>query len=222
MDRTCKNEKEIKSCCECTTEPIGDYPSTVKELHETPFSNCKKLIDSFYSINDSNHKSIIESESESPLILHAKREFLAVGYDPVENCEDDPNKWIQQNVLELLSVFSAQGHSGFSAPFCISYFEKLAKFEPLCPLTGDDSEWNDLGGGSFQNNRCSHVFKSADRFNGQAYDIQGKVFIDKDGSHYTCHESHVPITFPYTPKTEYVVVDENGNHHSCAGTPLTD
>ena len=30
------------------------------------------------------------------IIEHAKREFLAAGYDPVEQCEDGPNKWIQE------------------------------------------------------------------------------------------------------------------------------
>jgi len=31
----------------------------------------------------------------SNLIEHAKREFLKLGYLPIEECEDDPNKWIQ-------------------------------------------------------------------------------------------------------------------------------
>jgi hypothetical protein len=52
----------------------------------------------------------------SNLIDHAKREFLALGYEPVEDAKDDPNKWIQENILELLKVFSEQGHSGSSAP----------------------------------------------------------------------------------------------------------
>ena len=80
----------------------------------------------------------------SNLIEHAKREFLAAGYKPVGEEEDGPNKWIQENILELLSVFSKQGHSGFSVPYCIDVFTKLAKFEPLCPLTGSDDEWSEV------------------------------------------------------------------------------
>ena len=38
----------------------------------------------------------------SNFINHAKREFLAVGYIPLDqDQEDGPNKWIQENILEL-------------------------------------------------------------------------------------------------------------------------
>ena len=146
----------------------------------------------------------------SNLIDHAKREFLAIGYTPLDKeQEDGPDKWIQEAVLELLQVFSNQGHSGSSAPYCIGYFSKLAAFEPLVPLIGSDDEWNECSAGVFQNRRCSHVFKSADRFNGQAYDINGKVFREPDGCCYTSAEIAVPITFPYSPKTEYVAVPKS-------------
>jgi len=145
----------------------------------------------------------------SNLVEYAKREFKALGYDPIEECENGPDKRIQENVLELLKVFSKQGHSGFSAPFCIGYFEKLAKFEPLTPLQGTDDEWYDIGETAgkplFQNKRCSHVFKDAD---GRAYDIDGKIFREPNGACYTNNESTVFIEFPYIPKREYVDVAE--------------
>ena len=138
-------------------------------------------------------------------ITKAKREFLAAGYIPLEQeQEEGPNKWIQENVLELLEVFVRQGHSGFSAPHAVEVFRKLALHKPLVPLTGDDAEWNEIGDGAFQNNRCAHVFKSPDRFNGQAYDMNGKVFREPNGVCYTSSKSAVPITFPYTPTTRYV------------------
>lgn len=143
----------------------------------------------------------------SNLIDHAKREFIAIGYKPIEECEDGPNKWIQENVLELLNVFSNQDHSGSSAPYCVRIFEKLALFEPLGPLTGSDDEWAEVSEGEFQNKRCSHVFKEADRFNGQAYDIRGRVFRQRNGSCYTSSDSIAVVTFPYVPTTEYVDVD---------------
>ena len=133
---------------------------------------------------------------------HALREFKALGYiPPDQDQEDGPNKWIQNNVLELLSVFSSQGHSGFSTPYCIAMFSKLADWEPLSPLTGNEDEWVKVSENTWQNNRCSHVFKEG---NGRAYDIQGKVFRDADGCSYTNRDSRVYIEFPYTPKTEYV------------------
>lgn len=141
-------------------------------------------------------------------VRHAEREFLAAGYIPLDQeQEDGPNKWIQENVLELLEVFSRQGHSGFSAPYAVDVFRKLAMHEPLVPLSGADDEWNEVGEGVFQNNRCSHVFKDKDRFNGQAYDINGRIFREPDGACYTSGDSCVPVTFPYTPKREYVDVD---------------
>lgn len=143
-------------------------------------------------------------------VEHAKREFLALGYTPLsEPQENGPDKWIQESVLELLRVFAAQGHSGMSAPYCINTFRKLALFEPLGPLTGEDHEWVEIADGVFQNARCSHVFKQADRFNGQAYDINGRVFREPNGNCYTNGNSLVPVTFPYIPQIEYVDVTDN-------------
>jgi len=39
------------------------------------------------------------------LIKHAKREFIALDYKPVEELKNnDPNRWIQENVFELLNT----------------------------------------------------------------------------------------------------------------------
>jgi len=137
----------------------------------------------------------------SNLLKHAEIELKATG---MLDSGDEMNELMCHNILELIKVFAAQGHSGFSASYCINTFAKLAKFEPLGPLTGEDDEWVDVaeqsGGPLWQNRRCSHVFKDV---NG-AYDIDGKVFIDKQGVSYTSKDSRVPVTFPYTPKTEYV------------------
>lgn len=164
-------------------------------------------------------RAAIGLSEESNLERHAKREFLAAGYKPDDD-EEGPNKWIQQNVLDLIAVFGMQGHSGFSAPQCIETFAKLAKFEPLVPLSGADDEWFDHGDGHYQNKRCGHVFKQADRFDGQAYDIEAVIFWEwferplepgeegypgtyKAKSHFTSRDSMQPITFPYTPTREY-------------------
>lgn len=139
--------------------------------------------------------------------------------------DDSPNIWIQENIHELLKVFSEQGHSGHSAPYCIDLFEKLANHKNLSPLTGEDCEWHDIseycssdGVKVYQNIRLSSVFKQSDIFDGQPYDINGKVFwewynwTDEDGnsgrskSYYTCSDSRTPIIFPYIPpdKPEYI------------------
>jgi hypothetical protein len=152
----------------------------------------------------------------SNLHYHAMAEFRAAGFiDENGNYCDEMQEAICKNVLKLMDVFNEEGHSGFSAPYTINMFSKLAKFEPIVPLTGEDWEWNEASEGVFQNKRCSHVFKQIDRYNGQAYDIDGKVFWEWRESEefgaltkdfYTNGNSHTPITFPYTPKREVVFV----------------
>ena len=156
----------------------------------------------------------------SNLHKHALMEFKAAKWldDNGKYC-DDMQEAICTHVLKLLEVFSAEEHSGSSAPYAVDLFKKLAMFEPVVPLTGEDWEWTEVRDGMFQNKRCSHVFKQADRFDGQAYDIDGIVFwewarsYDDEGkpsgihkSHYTCRDSRVPVTFPYVvpEKPQYV------------------
>lgn len=145
---------------------------------------------------------------------HALTEFKAAGWLNEDGAfKDDMQKLLCDGVLELLDLFATHGHSGSSAPYAVNLFNTLAKFEPVVPVTGEDWEWHECSDGVFQNKRCSHVFKDAARFDGQAYDIQGIVFWDWAGplegeterfkSYFTSRDSAVPITFPYTPKTEY-------------------
>lgn len=141
----------------------------------------------------------------SNLRKHAEIELKAVGYK-LDGADEPYNKAAVDAILELIDVFSKQGHSGFSAPYCIQTFAKLASFEPICPLTGADDEWTEVGDGMFQNKRCSHVFKSPERFDGQAYDLNGRIFREPDGSCYSSGDSLVPIVFPYTPERQYVDV----------------
>lgn len=145
---------------------------------------------------------------------HALMEFRAAGWlDDDGKYYDEMQEAICKHVLKLLDVFADEGHSGSSAPYAVNVFKKLAMYLPLVPLTGEDWEWHEVSEGVFQNKRCSRVFKQADRFDGQAYDIDGRVFYewyteketgDKRKSYYTSRDSMVPVTFPYNPSTEYV------------------
>ena len=70
---------------------------------------------------------------------HALSEFRAAGWmNENGKYSDDMQESICKNMLELLSVFSGQGHSGFSASYLLECFEKLARYEPIVPLTGED------------------------------------------------------------------------------------
>ena len=151
----------------------------------------------------------------SKLNEHARMEFKAAGWlDDTGAYKDEMQGMICEHVLKMLQVFSDEGHSGISAPYAIKVFTRLAMFEPLAPLTGEDWEWHDTGH-NYQNKRASHVFKDYD---GNCYDIDGKVFwewampyegrepFEPYKSYYTCRESSVPVNFPYTvpDKPEYV------------------
>lgn len=150
----------------------------------------------------------------SNLIDHAKRELDAAG---IVGTDDGPDKWMRDALLELLEVFSNQGHSGFSAPICISTFAKLAKFEPLVPLTGADNEWTHVHGmhesGVWQNKRAGNVFK--DDLIGRAYQMDYRVFKDPDGCHVTSWASREYIEFPYTPTHIYVNRNHDGTWEGC-------
>lgn len=145
-------------------------------------------------------RAIVRLVGDTNSVRHAKRELAESLADGVTG----PDRWMADNLIELLAVFAAQGHSGFSAGWCIGQFKALASFEPLGPLTGVDSEWTDCGNGLYQNNRCGHVFK--DSKDGPAYDSAGRVFREPSGACFTSIDSRVPVTFPYTPKREYVDV----------------
>lgn len=117
--------------------------------------------------------------------------------------DSDYEGMIGKAVKELLLTFQKQRHSGFSANLTADVFHRLIKGENLTLLKGTEEEWNNIGNNEFQNKRNSAVFAKSNKGK-DAYYLNGKVFIDKDGCGYTNSESTVYIKFPYMPKTEYV------------------
>ena len=134
------------------------------------------------------------------LLRHAEFEFENLG-------QDEMQLEMNQCVRELVFVFGTQGHSGFSASYARSVLNELLAYKPLTPLSGHDREWVEVGDGLYQNKRYSTVFKDKSRYNGQAYNIDGKVFVEPNGATFTGVDSVVLVDFPYEPKTEYVKVE---------------
>lgn len=142
------------------------------------------------------------------LVQYAESELDRIGMID----DGDMNGMMRKHLLHMVKEFADEGHSGFSASYALQCLKKLLNFKPLSPLTGNDDEWHDVssisGKPHFQNKRCGSVFK--DGKDGQAYDIDGKVFWewakDEDGkpykSYYTSRDSRVPVTFPYTVPDE--------------------
>ena len=110
----------------------------------------------------------------STLTQHAIDELKIAG---LFDKDSDYDGMLGEAVLELIKVFAKQGHSGHSAPMVVYIFEKLANYQTITPLTGEDSEWNDAAGltdNTFQNNRNSAVFK--DGKNGRAHYIDAIIW----------------------------------------------
>lgn len=139
---------------------------------------------------------------EGNLMRHAREELRIAGFfDGGEDAKMDAE--MAKCVLAIIKTFSGQGHSGFSAGTCTSIVEKLMRFDPLMPLTGEDSEWARVGEDLYQNRRCSHVFKDEDG----AYDLNDVVWKARAGCCYTTFTRRTPVVFPYTPTTEYRTIE---------------
>lgn len=136
----------------------------------------------------------------------------------LKNCEDDEalqmQKVINNNILDVVKMFADQGHSGFTAEYCISIIEKLLKQTFITPLTGSDDEWVEVSDGTYQNIRESSIFKNKNKFDGKPYYLYGKAFSDDGGkSYFTNSNSSIPIEFPLKelPKTEYIILEGDVN-----------
>lgn len=140
------------------------------------------------------------------LEAHAEKELL-LALPP----DGDMNDMMREGILEMVLVFSTQGHSGMSAGFAIDTLGRVLKYEPLTPLTGKADEWTDVGGGYFQNKRDSRVFKDRDTFGGAPYTLDAYIFEEPSGATFTGIGSQKRIEFPYTRQPPvYVKVDGTG------------
>jgi hypothetical protein len=96
------------------------------------------------------------------LVEHAEREMKAIGLDTKEA---DYEGMLYHAVLELITTFAKQGHSGASAERTLFFFERLARFDTFLPITSNKEEWNlveepycEKGETLYQNNRNSRYF----------------------------------------------------------------
>jgi hypothetical protein len=143
-------------------------------------------------------KDTTPSDRGNNLKTHAINEFNYLGWPG----EDEIQKMVCDDVLELLQVFSEQGHSESSALYILNIFDKVARFGLLSPLTGNDDEWMEVSNGVWQNKRCYSVFKTEER---GTYWIDGKVFREPNGCTYTSRDSFVDITFPWVQSKSEIV-----------------
>lgn len=140
------------------------------------------------------------------LVAHAQRELASSLALP----SSDIGHWMARHLVNMTRVFSAEGHSGFSASYAIAQIKPLLSFEPLGPLTGEPGEWNEIyeidGRKVSQNRRCGHVFREVSPEAVDTYDSIGVIFREPNGACFTSFYSRVPVVFPYTPKRVYADV----------------
>lgn len=186
--------------------------NTDKDFVKNECSKCRSTnaADCHIVRRDDGNYDCCNKQIKSNLELFAENELNMI----LSKCEDDEAKEMQKainkDIMQIVQVFAEQGHSGFSASYAINLIKRLLNYEPISPLTGAEDEWNKLDYNNdtkYQNKRCSRVFKNAE---GKAYDIEGKIFSDDGGkSWYTCGDSRVYIEFPYVPKTEKIILENN-------------
>ena len=115
----------------------------------------------------------------------------------LEKCKDDDSKIMQNmmnnDVLELLKVFSEQGHSGFSAPIASKLFYKLANHKLITEVEDNPNDWDEEG----QHKYISSIFKRDD---GTCYYMYGRLFTEPGRDAFFCSkDSNIDITFPVKP-----------------------
>ena len=128
----------------------------------------------------------------------------------LEKCKDEDSKIMQNmmnnDVLELLKVFSEQGHSGFSAPIAIRLFSKLANHKLITEVEDNPEDWDENG----QHKYITSIFKRED---GTCYYMYGRLFAEPNSDNFFYNKaSNVDITFPiklYDLQSEYIRLHYN-------------
>ena len=197
-------EEEMRSCCddddcdeeECYCDDCGDCHLCEEEEIEAEEEGNSCGTCMYHGSNTDNCNLCYDycNYEDDPLIKYAKDELRRI-----TRIGDEYQERMNKDILELIKVISKQGHSGFSVNCVLDYFNRLARYKPLSPLTGEDDEWHEATSGLYQNKRYSAVFKDKD---GKAFNIEGKVFSDDGKSWFQSGQSRVEVTFPYTVPDE--------------------
>ena len=197
-----------------------EYNENMLMINSKPTPNCMFAEITYYiqEVNVQEPFGIAEDskKAKNALVAFAKNELDLIVKDMKKDVQDKDAIFMQEEVnheiLDLIELFSEQGHSGTSAPYVINRIKRLASWKPLSPLTGEDDEWmnlHDLGDKvTEQNRRYSGLFRD-NKDNSTAHDINAVVFSDNGGvtwfgAGWLEKKLNVrdQIVFPYTPPTK--------------------
>ena len=157
----------------------------------------------------------------SNTLTHGEREMAILS----RSCKDPEDRPLVEpfryEILALCDKFGNSGQSGGSAPMTARFIamavEHICLQQPICPITGEDSEWV-TPGPPWQNQRCGGIFKE----NGVCTYLDAIIWVEEDGGQFSGSVSTAARnglcglqvssqqrikSFPFTPKTFYVKVD---------------
>jgi hypothetical protein len=161
--------------------------------------------------------------------MNNTRNFAEYELDILVKSETDPeNRPLIENfipeILALVDKFGNSGQSGGSAPYTANVIsqavKKLCMQQPLCPITGIDNEWFNIGDENsidlqYQNKRCYALFKDV---NNNAWYLDAIIWKNQNGITYSgsaylsngekIRSSQYVKSFPFEPKTFYIDVIE--------------
>ena len=147
----------------------------------------------------------------------------------VKSCPPDDRPIVEEFIPEILALvekFGQSGQSGGSAPYTAQALsqtiKKLCLQQPICPITGEEYEWynvgSDMGRVCWQNARCSALFMDSDK---KAYYLHAITWKTQTGATWSGTASLIDSksqtkvwsrqyikSFPFTPKTFVIDVIE--------------
>jgi len=197
-----------------------EYNENMLMINSKPTPNCMFAEITYYiqEVNVQEPFGVAEEskKAKNGLVAFAKYELDNIIKDMKKKTDDRDAIFMQEeihhDILDLIEIFSEQGHSGSSAPYVINRFKRLADWKPLSPLTGEDDEWMDLSefgdNVTQQNRRYSGLFRD-NKDNSTAHDNNAIIFTDNGGvtwfgAGWLEKKLNVrePIVFPYTPPSQ--------------------
>ena len=177
-------------------EPLQPYKLNIFQLFGRFIKRIPSRLKSY--LFELSLKYIRYYNKDTNYVRHANAEYK-IAWPNIDSDKEDEGmqRYMCDQVNDLLYLLSSQGDSGGSIGYKINLFDRLAKFQTLSPLTFKDDEFGDnlsISGEDFrQNIRNSAVFKKGDRYtfndsficSGKYYIGRGNKIIKRDGGNWS-------------------------------------